>query len=406
MPTIVELRKEYASAVKPAQDLLAKADAEARPLTPEEKTAIKAAMEKAQPFEKQIVDYRETEDLKAKMADSLGITIETPETFETKTGAPLSLGEQFTASPQYKRLVNGGMTGSSWKSEPIELKTPGFKATLTTDAASGGDLISPDVRPGILPMLFRRLTVADLMPQSGTNSNTVRYMEETTATNAAATVAEGAAKPESTLIFDAKDEPVRKIATTMTITDEMLEDVEQIRGYIDGRLRIFVQLEEEDQLLNGDGTAPNISGILDRSIGTHALGTDSRADALFKGIMKVSNDSFLDADGVVINPADWQDVRLEKGSDAQYYGPGPFDAQGVNTIWGRRVVVTPAIAAGTALVGAFATAAQVFRKSGITVEASNSHASNFTENKTTLRAEERLALAVYRPAAFVTVTGL
>jgi HK97 family phage major capsid protein len=405
MPTIVELREKYAEAVKPAQDIIAKAQAEARAFSDDEKKAVKAAMDAAQPFEKQIVAYRETEDLTAKMAESLGIGIETPKTPDNaKANGPLSLGEQFVASAEYKRLVKGGMSGGRWTSGPVELKT-GLKATLTT--TTGAALVQPDVRPGILPILFERLTVADLMPNTGTNSNTVRYMKETVATNAAGTVAEEAAKPESTLEFDDVDESVRKIATWLPVTDEMLEDVAQIRGYIDGRLRLFVQMEEEDQLLNGDGTAPNISGLLDRAgIGTQALGVDSRADAIFKAMNKVEVDSFLRADGIVVNPADWQDIRLEKDSNANYYGPGPFDGGSPDRIWGLRAVVTSAIAAGTALVGAYATAAQVFRKSGITVEASNSHSDFFTKNKTAIRAEERLALAVYREAAFVKVTGI
>jgi HK97 family phage major capsid protein len=103
-------------------------------------------------------------------------------------------------------------------------------ATLTEDAASGGDLVITDYQPGILPMPRRPLTVADLMASGTTTSNTVGYMKETTDTNAAAPVAEGATKPESTIIFDAVTDPVVKIATWLPVTEEMLEDVPTIRG--------------------------------------------------------------------------------------------------------------------------------------------------------------------------------
>lgn len=325
-----------------------------------------------------------------------------------------SVGTQFTESAGYKELVGRGLSGR-FSSGPIEVA-----ATLTEDTSSGGDLLVPQYQPGILPILFRRLTVADLMPNSSTNAASVTYFEEATATNAADTVSEGSAKPESTLAFNQVNEPVRKIATILPVTDEMLEDVQQIRGYIDNRLRLFVQLAEEAQLLSGSGDAPDISGILDRSgVQTQAVGSETYfkdAIAIFKAMTKVraniSNGAGLEPDGLVIHPNDWQDVRLESDANGQFSGGGPFTGQYGNgqvaesPYWGLRVVVTPAITEGTALVGAFASAAQVFRRSGLTVEATNSHDDWFAYNKTAIRAEERLALAVYRPAAFCTVTGV
>lgn len=404
---IHELRAELVKALAPAQEVTAKAEAEGRQLNEEEKQVVKAALEGAKPLEKSILEWAENEESRKRLADLMALDV--PAKSDTNA-APRSFGEEFISSPQYKSLIERGFSGQ-WSTGPFEIKT-GLKALVTEDAGSAGNLIQPDVQPGILPLLFRRLTVADLMPNGGTTSNTVRYLKETTATNAAAIVAEGDSKPESTLEFDLVDEPVRKIATLLPVTDEMLEDVAQIRGYIDNRLRLFVQLSEEDQLLNGDGTPPNLTGLLNRSgIQTaEAVGTGTVADAVFKAITDIRANAFLEPDGIVINPTDWQTAKLEKDLNNQYYGGGPFTGPyGVNGIagdnyWGLRAVVTPAIAQGTALVGAFATAAQVFRRNGITVEASNSHSTFFAENKTAIRAEERLALAVYRPAAFCPVT--
>lgn len=193
----------------------------------------------------------------------------------------------------------------------------------------------------------------------------------------------------------------------------MLEDVDQIRTYLDNRLRLFVQQAEEAQLYSGSGTAPNLRGLVNRTgIQTQARGTDSAPDAIYKAMNKIRINAFLEPDGVVIHPSNWEVVRLSKDGQGQYYGGGPFMGPYGNNgiagdnIWGLPVVVTPAATAGTALVGAFGTAAQVFRRSGLTVEASNSHSDFFQKNLTAIRAEERLALAVYRPAAFSTVTGL
>lgn len=277
---------------------------------------------------------------------------------------------------------------------------PSMKTLLTL-----GDMVpSPDRRP-LIPFAVDETTVGDLMLQGTTDSNVVSYYEETTFTNAAATVAEGAAKPESTLDFTERTETVRKIATWLPATSEFLEDNAGLRSYIEQRLRFMVEREEEDQLLNGDGTAPNISGILDRAIQT--IGSTNDLDAIYKAITEVRVDGLAEPTAVVIHPLSWQNLRLAKtATEEQYYGPGPFAPDTVERIWGLRVRVTPMIAEGTALVGAFQPHAQIFRKGGIRVVASTEHASYFIENKVAILAEERLALAVYRPLAFCSVTGL
>jgi HK97 family phage major capsid protein len=119
----------------------------------------------------------------------------------------------------------------------------------------------------------------------------------------------------------------------------------------------------------------------------------------------VSRQSYLEPDGLVIHPANHEAVDLIRDTQGGYIGGGPYNPAGA-TIWGLRVVVTEAIASGTALVGSFMQAAQVYRRGGVTVEASNSHSDFFRKNLTAIRAESRLALAVYRPESFVTVTGL
>ncbi len=286
----------------------------------------------------------------------------------------------------------------------IELVTiPSYKALLTL-----ADLSPAEARrPGIVASVQDETTVGDLMLQGTTDSNVLTYFEETTFTNAAAAVAEGAAKPEAALDFTERTDAVRKIATWIPATSEFLEDNAGIRSYIEQRLRFMLAREEEDQLLNGTGIAPNISGILNRSgiqtVGS--LGTD--LDAIYNGITEVRVDGGAEPTAMVIHPLSWQTIRLAKDSNGQYYGAGPFSgADQVDRVWGMRVRVTPMMAQGTALVGAFQPHAQIFRKGGVRVVASTEHASYFVENKVAILAEERLGLAVYRPSAFCTVTGL
>jgi HK97 family phage major capsid protein len=282
----------------------------------------------------------------------------------------------------------------------IELvEVPSIKTLLTLTT------LTPDVVRGpLLPMALDETTVGDLMAQGTIDGNVHAYYEETTFTNAADTVAEGAEKPESALAFTERTDTVRKIAHWVPATTEFLDDNAGIRSYVDNRLVFGLKRTEEDQLLNGNGTAPNISGILDRAIQT--VGSTNDLDAIYHAITEVRVDGLAEPDAVVIHPLSWQNLRLAKNADDIYYGPGPFNPDNVERIWGLRVRVTPMIAEGTALVGAFRTSAQIFRKGGVRVIAASEHASFAIENKVAIIAEERLTLAVYRPTAFCSVTGL
>lgn len=300
-----------------------------------------------------------------------------------------------------------------------------FQNAVITEGGGGTGTLIPHYQPGIVPMLFRRLTVADLLPSSAVSSPSVVYVQETAVTNAAAAVAEGGQKPQSDITTAQVTESIRKIATTAKISDEMINDVGYIQSYVNGRLVLFVQLAEEDQLLNGNGTAPNLRGILQRSglTAAQAVGSDSRVDAIFKELTKIRAGAFLEPDAIVVHPTDWQAIRLAKDANGQYYAGGPFGfasygngnpspaettnlSSGSDTLWGLRVVVTPAIAQGTALIGAFQLSASVLRREGVRVEATNSNEDDFKTNLIAIRVEERLGLAVYRPAGFGTVTGL
>jgi HK97 family phage major capsid protein len=385
-----------------------KVTVQGRLFTDEEKKAVQVLLDEGLALKSKIASAKGDANLQAEIAKlTAGMTVETP-----KPGQPgrvvQSLGQQWAASPAgqffFKKMHQGSRNWNSPVAELFDMRA----ATLTSDAASGGDLIVSDFRPGILPLLFKRLTVRDLLAPGRTDSNSISYMKETTFTNAAATVAEGTDKPQSTLIFDLVNDLVQKIAHWLPVTEEMLEDVSQIRSYIDARLRLGVDLTEEDQLLNGDGTPPNIRGILNRVglTAAQARGADTNADAIFKEMMKVFNASFVMPDGHVINPANWQTTQLSKDANGQYYGSGPFAGPQAPTLWGLPVAVSPSIVANTALTGAFRSSAQIFDHGNLRVEASNSHSDFFIKNLVAIRAEERLALAVYRPAAFGTTTGL
>lgn len=320
-----------------------------------------------------------------------------------------SLGAQFLASATGRELLEraGHIPKGVFSTVGSELE---FSATtLTEDAASGGDLVVPDYRPGIIALRQRRIHVAALFASGVTNSNAVTSMKEVTFTNAAAPTAEGAAKPESALAFDAVTDGVVKIPHWLPITEEVLEDVPALRSYVDARLRLGVNLAFDNQLLNGNGTPPNMTGVLNRSgLATAvARGADTNADAILKQIAAIASDKDVVPDGIVVHPTNWLTIQLSKNGAGDYYASGgPFAAPRVPMLWGLPVAVTSAIAANTALVGAFGEAGQVFIRSGIRVEVSNSHNDYFVKNLLAIRAEMRAALSIYRPDCFGTVTGL
>lgn len=278
-----------------------------------------------------------------------------------------------------------------------------FKATLDTLTGYAPQAVR---LPTIITPGEQGPTVASLLPSGNTSANAIPYMEETTAVNAAAETAEGDAKPEATLAFTEKSSAVKKIAVFLPVTDELFGDVPAMRSYVENRLRSFVIQREDGQLLNGNGAGANLRGILNTvGIQTQAKGADPVPDAVYKAVTKIGVNAFLDASGVVMHHNDWQDVRLLRTVDGIYIWGSPADP-GPNRIWGLPVVLTTRIAEGTALVGAFRDAAQIFRRSEIAFAVSDSHSDFFQKNLLALRVEERLALVVFRPLAFCTDTGI
>jgi HK97 family phage major capsid protein len=334
-----------------------------------------------------------------------------------------SLGEVFTESASYqensgKNVKNDGtlkvnrrhIEVSAGHTLPLNaLRKMHQKATFT---GSGTGLTTYD-RPnfGVVELGIQPMTVADLFSQSQTDSNTVRYVKETSHTNAATTVAEGAVKPEATFNLEEADAPVRKVAVTAKVTDETFADFPQVRDYINNRLVFMVQQTEEAQLLGGSGVAPQILGLTTAGSGiqTQSLGADSLQNALYKAITKVRTVGFFEPDAIVMHPTDYQTLRLaqEGGTTGQYFGGGymlgAFGQPYVSTppVWGLKTVVTTAATVGNAVVGAFKLGATVFYRNGLTVDATNSNEDDFELNLITLRAEQRLALAILRPLAFV-----
>jgi hypothetical protein len=305
-----------------------------------------------------------------------------------------SVGELFIESKAFRDYDPGRRSGPSAE---ISLKALLSSTEWVPEAPRIGR-IEPAVSPP--------LRVLDLFATGDTSYNAVPYMEETTSVSGAAEVAEGDEKAESELGFTEQSSPVQTIATLLPITNQLLEDVGAARSYVDSRLAYFVRARLDSQLLNGSGTPPDLRGILHVvGLQTQAKASDPTPDAIGKAMDLVLVNGGYPATAVVMHPNDWQDIRHLRTADGQYIWGNPADASPAR-IWGLPVAVTTAIAEHTALVGAFSTAAMIFYRSNLAIAISDSHSDFFIKNKVMLRAELRVALACFRPAAFCQVTGL
>lgn len=309
-----------------------------------------------------------------------------------------SLGEHFVKSGAAATFAKG--------SGQRTVSAPEFKAAGDTNLAGSNGKIQYG---GVVDTPLRRLTVADLLGKGTMSMTSLTYWVQGTVEGAPTAVAEEGLKPSIHFNFAPVTEALSKIAVITKISDEAIQDTDYLVSVINSQLVGRLMVVEEDQLLNGNGTAPNVRGILNRvGIQTYATTATYTAakgfDGIFHAITLVATGTAQEtADGIVINPADYETLRLAKDGENRYYAGGPFEG-GNPGLWGVRTIVTPAIAAGTVLVGAFSSAAQLFRKGGVSVDSTNSNEDDFKYNRVALRAEERILLAVYRPTAFVKVT--
>jgi len=288
----------------------------------------------------------------------------------------------------------------------VSIDVKAIISALTTDAdGSAGDLIVPQRLPMVQPVT-RRMTIRDLLTPGRTSSNAIQYPRESGFTNSAATVTEtaGTAKAQSEIKFEIETGSVTTIAHWMLATKQILDDVPMLQSYLDGRLRYGLMYAEENQLLNGGGTGTDLEGIYtaataySQPIVPSMAGNMTKIDVLRLAMLQASL-AELPATGMVMHPSDWADIELTKTDDGAYLFANPQGSVEPR-LWGLPVVATQAMTIDKFLVGAFQMGAQIFDREDANVEISTEDSDNFRKNLVTIRAEQRLALAIYRPEAF------
>ena len=244
--------------------------------------------------------------------------------------------------------------------------------------------------------------VRTLVPQGRTSAGAVEYVEETSFTNLAAPVAEGAAKPKSDKVFTVRTSVVRTIAHYFKISRQSLEDLPFLASQIENNGIWGVQTVEDNQLLNGSGAPPNLQGFMTVATAapapTPATGA-TLVDAVGTAVFDLAAKGFI-ADGTVLNPADWGKVAMLKNSQGNYLFASPIDYTSSGRLWGTRLAMSSHQVATNFLVGAFQGNSQILDRVDVNVQIATQNEDDFIKNMATILAEERLALVIYQPLAF------
>ncbi len=308
-----------------------------------------------------------------------------------------SFGDQFISGANYKAMKDAGITiGNHRGIIRADMKT--------VTVANAGGLNNRTTRdPEIVRLQQRRLVVRDLMRTVRVDSIAVEYAKQTTRTNNAAPVAEAGAKPYSDFVWSTATVNIRTLAHLAKITRQAMDDAPRLMDEIDQEMRYGLGYVEEQQFLYGNNTGQNLNGIIPQATAFAYAGViakPNKMDVLRLAMLQTVL-SLLPADGIVLDDTAWADIELTKDDNGQYLFGHP---QGTTAprAWNLPVVVTPAIVADSFLVGNFALGATVYDRMGVEVLISTENADDFEKNLATVRCEERVAVGVKRPAAFIT----
>lgn len=298
-----------------------------------------------------------------------------------------TIGQQFAASEGYKSFAASQGHGGKVRVE--------VKNTVDSDATT----VFPYQKPGVIPGNFAPLTVRQSLRSIPVTSNAVETFRELAWTNSAAEASHGSAKKQSDLTFEQYTVNIRTIAHYIKVTNQLLADAPAIAAYIDTRLRDGLAQRVDAQLVNGNGTSPNLSGLTDS--GNFTAYTPTSDDLLVDAINRLKYTMWVTGnapDTIYVNPADWgamERARESAGSGMYLYGAPGLNA-GLNP-FGIRVVITKDLQAGKIIAAKTSDSVVIYDRQSVTVEMGYEN-DDFTKNLVTLRAEERLGLGVERPA--------
>ena len=320
-------------------------------------------------------------------------TVEHPSGMERKSWA-----QRFVESKEFKAAKAEGFKRAAIVDMDIDLKT-----LMTTSAGFAPE----SVRSGlVVDKATRPIQVTDLIPSFPISQAAFVYMEETTRTHSAAEAAEGGTYAEDAYVYTQRTSTVRKIATSIPVTDEQLEDEMQVRSLLEQRLAFGLRQKLDSQILVGSGTPPALLGLNNvSSTQSQAKGSDATIAAFMKALTKVRVTGRANPSGAVFHPNDWQDVVLTQNSNGDFLFGNPFQGAGPNSLFGIPVAISDAQTENTALIVDFNNFTRLDDRRGVSIMVGYS-GTQFVEGKQTLRADMRVAFTVTRAAAICLLTGI
>ncbi|UAK25859.1 phage major capsid protein [Sphingomonas nostoxanthinifaciens] len=311
-------------------------------------------------------------------------------------GAPeiKGYGQQLAESEKLKSFVERGAQGST----RIELKA------ITTSAGSAGGMIVSQRETEIVGIPKRPdIILRDLLTVVPIATGSVDYPKQTTRTNAAAPVPEGTTKPYSNYGWSRVTANVRTLAHLAKLTKQALDDAPRLQAEVDAEMRYGLALAEDAQILLGDGTGENLYGLMPQAtayaLPAGATAPANQIDKLRAAVLQAIL-AYFPPDGIVLNPIDWYNIEITKDAAGGYIFANPQGVAGP-VLWGKPVAQTVSMTVGAFLTGAFKLAATLYDRETVEVLISSENADDFEKNLLTMRAEERLALAVKRSAALI-----
>jgi len=254
----------------------------------------------------------------------------------------------------------------------------------------------------------RKVHIRTLIPNGSTDAQTVRFPKESAYTDNAAATAQGSALGQSDFDITATSVNMEKIGTFMKVTDELLSDTAGLSSYLAARVPNKVLSVEDTEILNGDGSSPNLDGLF-----TDGTAFTTSSGGLFYQSVESANEydvvvvalnqlSLLNyqADTILLNPTDLHKIVLLKSTANEYLRQQIYT--GIQpTIMGIPVTINTAVPNGKFLVMDSRAATQYWIRENLGIEFSREDGTNFQSNFVTVRAQLRAGLTNYAPNAIV-----
>jgi HK97 family phage major capsid protein len=340
-------------------------------------------------------DYIEKHDAMQKRMDTIEI--------EAKKNAIDSVPMTFKGA--LKEAVEGGAI-EDFKKGRSRATSFEVKADMTTGADFTGEVIAATRVPGIKFDPSNEVHVRSIVPVGTTTSDTIRFVKESAYTDGNAATSEGSALGQTDFNLTASTANVELIGTYLRLSKQMLDDTEQLTSYISARVPSKLMAVEDDQLLGGNGVAPNLEGL--RNSATAWSNTDSgfaagvisnpqNIDVLITALNQIAKFNYT-SDGILMHPTDFHKILALKDGDNRYLKDQVY--QGLQpTFMGVPFRLSTAMAEGEFIVGNFSQAAQIWQRDNVSVEFFEQDSDNVQKNFITVRVQERLAMTTYLPNA-------